>query len=373
MERQIFLSGFPGFIGGRLVRCFLERTSACLHLLVHPSMKGVAEDFCRKWGGRGDRICLYFGDITRPWLGLSGVEWRELTSKVEEVFHLAALYNLSAPYDLSYRVNVLGTYHMLQFCRACRNLRRHNYFSTAYVAGRRRGRILETELDCGQSFRNHYERTKFEAEVLVQESMDLPTTIYRPAIVVGDSRTGEIGKYDGPYYAIYRLALLERRGWLFLAPYILPPVRGDEDSPLNVVPVDFIVEAVFALSGDRGAEGRVFHLVHPRPMSVGEFRRRVFSYFGVDSLPFSISPGVLRLFRAVPSGVWDRLVGIPQSTLDYLVDVPVYDTAGMEGFLLERGVVCPPAESLVGPMVEFVRRNLGDVHFVSTPMGLRAR
>src|SRR5688500_7879259 len=148
-----------------------------------------------------DRIEVLPGDIGEPRLGLSDDEHQRLAGEVTLVFHLAAIYDLAVPLEIAQRVNVDGTGNVLDFCAAAKNLERLLYVSTAYVAGKRTGVVYEHELVMGQEFKNHYESTKFQAEVWVREMLDrVPTTIVRPGIVVGDSKTGETQKFDGPYF-----------------------------------------------------------------------------------------------------------------------------------------------------------------------------
>ncbi len=161
-------------------------------------------------------------------------------------------------------MNVDGTGNVLDLLADCKLLQRHNYVSTAYVAGDRTGHVYEHELLMGQGFKNHYESTKFQAEVWVRHSMDrIPTTIYRPAIVVGDSQTGETQKFDGPYY-ILRTA---QRAMRMKSPI---PQFGKAAAPFNVVPVDFVVDALFAGSLSPDAVGETLHLVDPEPITASE-------------------------------------------------------------------------------------------------------
>src|SRR5437588_62080 len=188
----------------------------------------------------GQRIEILEGDIGERALGLSDDQLQQLQKEVRIAYHLAAIYDLSVPLELAQRVNVAGTGNVLELCAGCQQLERLNYVSTAYVAGDRKGVVYEHELALGQAFKNHYESTKFQAELWVQLRMrDIPTTIYRPAIVVGDSRSGETEKFDGPYYILRTISRVVQRGG---------PIAqmGSDDSPFNVVPVDFIVSAIIA-------------------------------------------------------------------------------------------------------------------------------
>ena len=191
------LTGFPGFIGRRLATRLLEEKGVKLVALVEPRMAEAATAAAAEIDPK--RIEVLAGDISERRLALADADWDRLTKDVRRVYHLAAIYDLAVPIEVAQRVNVDGTGNVLELCAAAKKLERLAYVSTAYVAGRRRGVVYEHELVMGQEFKNHYESTKFQAEVWVREEMaDVPTTILRPAIVVGDSQTGETQKFDGP-------------------------------------------------------------------------------------------------------------------------------------------------------------------------------
>src|SRR4051795_11218769 len=225
------VTGFPGFIGRRLVRR-LVNDGARVIALVEARMADKAREIAPAG------VEVVEGDITERHLGLDDATWERLAGEVTHVFHLAAVYDLAVPAEIAQRVNVDGTGNVLEFCLAASSLERLAYVSTAYVAGKRSGVVYEHELVMGQDFKNHYESTKFQAEVWVRELMDeIPTTILRPAIVVGDSQTGETEKFDGPYYI---LRVISRAGRAKQ-----PTMQfGASDAPFNVVPVDYVVAAM---------------------------------------------------------------------------------------------------------------------------------
>src|SRR5262245_5696979 len=206
------VTGFPGFIGRRLVAALLERDPEVrVTALVEPRMLEAARPVADSIGD--ERIELLAGDITDRRLGLEADDYERLTAETRRVFHLAAIYDLAVPLEIAQRVNVDGTGNVLDFCRAAETLERLAYVSTAYVAGLRTGVVYEHELIMGQEFKNHYESTKFQAEVWVRELLgEVPITILRPAIVVGDSETGETEKFDGPYYVLRALSRAQRLG-----------------------------------------------------------------------------------------------------------------------------------------------------------------
>ncbi len=257
------MTGFPGFIGRRLARKLLEESDDVrLTVVVEKRMQPAAAELAEPWG---DRLEVVVGDIGERRLGLGDSDWDRLTGSVDTVFHLAAIYDLAVPLALAQRVNVDGTGNVIDFCRAAAGLRRHVYVSTAYVAGRRRGTVYEHELVLGQDFKNHYESTKFQAEVWVRESMaDVPTTILRPTIVVGDSQTGETEKFDGPYYLLRAISQAAARSQA-------PMQFGRADAPFNVVPVDYVVAGMAAAAVDDAMTGETLHLVDPEPITAAAF------------------------------------------------------------------------------------------------------
>src|SRR5947199_8938382 len=262
----VLFTGFPGFIGTRVVRALLTADpKLSVAAVVEPRMAARARDVAVRLDGQ--RIEVLEGDIGERGLGIAADRLDSLRSEVTIAYHLAAIYDLAVPLDTAQRVNVDGTGNVLEVCASCKKLERLNYVSTAYVAGDRKGVVYEHELALGQGFKNHYESTKFQAEVWVQVRMrDIPTTIYRPAIVVGDSRTGETEKFDGPYYMLRTIAR-SVHDHLPIAQF------GRAEAPFNCVPVDFIVGAMVAAADDPAALGETLHLVDPEPVTAAEVAR----------------------------------------------------------------------------------------------------
>jgi thioester reductase-like protein len=177
----IFFTGFPGFIGTRLVGSILAADSGVrIVALVEGRMADRARQAAAQLPG-GDRVEVLVGDIAQRRLGIAGDDWERLQAETTVAYHLAAIYDLAVPLEVAQRVNVDGTGNVLELCAGCEKLERLNYVSTAYVAGTRTGVVYEHELSLGQGFKNHYESTKFQAELWVRQELDrIPTTIYRP-------------------------------------------------------------------------------------------------------------------------------------------------------------------------------------------------
>jgi thioester reductase-like protein len=345
MPRTILLTGYPGFLAGRLAPRLLEADAdARIVALVEARMAERAR------AQAPDGVEIHVGDITDPRLGLDERTYGRLAGEVVAIHHLAAVYDLAVGAELAERVNVQGTQHVVDFSRRCGQLERHHYVSTAYVSGLRSGRILEADLAAGQAFKNFYESTKFAAEIIVRSAMDeVPTTIYRPAIVVGDSRTGETQKFDGPYYMLRTISAV--RGPLAQI--------GRPDSPFNVVPVDFVVDAILAGVQDPDAVGHTLHLVDPEPQSSADlFTLLAHEWDGR-------TPGV-----RVPPGLLDRSLkfaavrrafgGTPRQSIRYLNHPVRFDTTQASEILGRNGLRCPRFPEYVGAVVGFFREHEHD-------------
>ena len=341
------VTGFPGFIGKRLVAHLAERRpEAALHLLVEPRFAADARRHARALPHPA-RIRVLEGDVAHMHLGLSGEEYGSLCDGLTDLFHLAALHPVGAAREQAERVNVEGTRNVLELAGDCRHLRRLSHFSTAFVAGDRVGVVAEDELDVGQAFRTPYEETKFLGEKLIaRAARRLPITVLRPAIVVGDSGTGEIDHFHGPYYLALRLLA---RPW-GRAPNL--PFGGA--APLHVVPVDFVVAAALALSENPAAAGRTFHLVDPNPMSARRAYETIAALVGADAA----KPGLRARART-------RLLGLPlpshlerreRETLAFASTLVFFNSANTVELLEGTGVRCPPLAAYLPTLVDFVRR-----------------
>lgn len=317
------------------------------------------EEAARKAAGElpgGERIEVLPGDITDRRLGLSGDDYERLTAETKAVFHLAAIYNLAVPLDIAQKVNVEGTGNIVEFCERCQRLERHNYVSTAYVAGTRKGVVYEHELIMGQWFKNHYESTKFQAEVWVRESMDkVPTAIYRPAIVVGDSQTGQTQKFDGPYFMLRAIGVSLRRGWP-IAKY------GRSAAPFNVVPVDFVVNGLMAGSKDDKAIGETFHLVDPEPISAGEVFELLSDIYAKKKPSYTMPARPVALaLKAKP--VQKLFEGIPSESIQYLNHPVRYDARRATDLMERSGLRLPRFREYAEAMVQFYREHEDDPAF----------
>ena len=349
--KHALVTGFPGFIGRRLVHSLLATSGgARVTALVEARMEGVAGELAAE---HGDRLEVVRGDIGERRLALPEADWERLTGSVDTVFHLAAIYDLAVPLELAQRVNVEGTGNVLDFCAAAGGLRRHVYVSTAYVAGLRHGVVYEHELVMGQGFKNHYESTKFQAEAWVRERrQEVPTTILRPAIVVGDSRSGETEKFDGPYYILRSIAQAQRAGRA-------PLQFGRADAPFNVVPVDYVVAAMVAAATDEAMVGQTLHLVDSDPLTAHDLVDALSrEYAGRETrgrVPPWVVASALRLAQ-----VRKLLSDTPRESIAYLNHPVRFDTRRAIELLAPHGLRPPRFGDYVEPMVRFFREHERD-------------
>jgi nucleoside-diphosphate-sugar epimerase len=342
--KVILVTGWPGFIGRRLVPRIADRLDrgrdrVVLFTRSAHVVPGRAE--LKALGIEGEVV---EGDLTRMHLGLSGREYKALTSEVTEIWHLAARYDLSASAASIRTANLEGTRHVLELARGARRLQRLHHFSTAYVSGDRQGVILEDELDAGQRFNDAYERSKFEAERLVRAAMaDLPATVYRPSIVVGDSRTGEVDRFEGPYY----LAIL------LVASPMTVPLPGDGLAPLNVVPVDFVVDAALSMGANPAALGKTIHLVDPAPLSTRKVYELVAARSGRTLPTVPLPHRALEMLLGLP--FLERLARPQRNVIRLVNHFALYNCRNQLDLLAGTGLSCPPITSYLDRLIDFVR------------------
>ena len=342
-------TGFPGFIGARLLPRLLElKPDTRANCLVQPKFMAAAGEARGELEARHPhvrgRIDLTEGDITVQGLGIPAKAARDLRRSLTEAYHLAAVYDLGVRRDVGRLVNVEGTKNVLEFLEQATGFERLHYVSTAYVSGAARGTFRETDLDVGQGFKNHYEETKFQAEVEVARSR-LPRTIYRPGIVVGDSKTGETGKFDGPYFVLRVMEKLPSPG-LFLR-------IGLGFGTVNIVPVDFVVEALAALSASPVSAGKTYHLCDPQPHAPGELTEMFAEAIDKRFVQVPVPLTVARAFFA-PRPV-QRFFGMPAEALDYFDDPVRHDTAVASQDLADLGIECPRLADYLPQLVAFYR------------------
>src|SRR6185436_4017483 len=262
------------------------------------------------------RTELLAGDTSDMDFGLSGKRFLELSRRIDVVHHCAFATYAGVRRHAAERTNIGGTAEVLELCeggeRGCRLV----MWSTASVSGKLQGRVAESELVQPPSFPSVVEETRFRAEQMVRASMDhVPTTILRPSIIVGDSRSGEIDRMEGPYLLI--LLMLSSPVDLRV------PLPGRGDALLNLVPIDYVVDAGIAISRDPRAVGRTFHIVDEDPPTARRVFERIAEATGrpgpVGSLPSPLATALLRT-----PGL-ERFSHIPRTFIEQLATEVTYD------------------------------------------------
>lgn len=350
-DETVFVTGFPGFIAGRLIQRLAE-DGARLMLLVQPSFVARAQQEVRRIAAAakvsGDKFRIVEGDITRENLGLSPDDLAAVRAEATTVFHLAAIYDLAVKRDVALQVNVGGTRNVNQLVRSLRNLRCYHYVSTCYVAGKRRGLIAESDLRHDAGFRNYYEESKHLAEVEVEAlKSELPVIIHRPAVVCGDSQTGETAKYDGIYYLINYLLRMPRLISLFNI--------GNRKVSLNLVPVDFVIAAMVALAGDERAVGKTIQIADPAPLTTHELFNSIARTINDSGSRITFPAPVVQFFLSLP--VAPAITRLPHHAVPYFFLRQTYDTTEGSKLLTTHGVYCPPFSSYVGAIVDFAAKH----------------
>lgn len=350
-DKTLFCTGAGGFIGRYILAHYLEERDCDIYLLENGRFKDRLETYLDETvqdPKTRARVRVLAGDITEPGLGIDAGVVAELTARTTHVIHLAALYSLSAPRDVSVRVNVDGTRNLLDFIEGMPALKRLGYISTVAVVGTHTGIYREDELDVGQKFKNYYEETKYLAEQLVRERCErIPSVIFRPATVVGHSVTGAIEKIDGPYYALTMIA----RNMQGVVP-------NTGDIKFQFAPVDFITDAVYRLFEDEESVGKVFHLVDPAPLSYLEFIDLASEAMGKRKPFLKLPSWMMRRAGSLP--MFERLTGVPPEAFEHSFYRIEYDRSQVAPALAKHHVVCPSVTSYLDVMVEYFMQHAAD-------------
>src|SRR5215211_3120665 len=318
-----FVTGATGFIGRHLVELLLQREGT-VYVLVREGSKGRLEELRSRWGVDSDRVVGIVGDLSQRRLGVSDSDLERLRGEVDHLFHLAAIYDMTADAASQNVANIEGTRHMVEFAEDVEAGRVHMVSSIA-AAGLYRGVWREDMFEEAEDLDNHpYFRTKHDSEGIVRSESTRPWRVYRPGIVVGHSETGEMDKVDGPYYFFKLIRRL--RGtvpeWM--------PMPGIEGREINLVPVDFVARAMDHIAHLDGLDRRAFHLTDPNPRTAGEvidiFARAGHAPQSVGRIPPVAIDAVSPLARAALATfpglnlVTDTVLaefGIPRSVLTY--------------------------------------------------------
>ncbi len=367
-----FVTGATGFIGRNLVERLLDRDpEAHVYVLVRDGSQERLGILCEKWGA-GGRVEAVTGDLLEPRLGVSG-EWiSEHRGEIDHFFHLAAIYDMTASDRRNEELNVGGTRHMLELVAALEPGTLHHVSSVA-VAGSYQGRFTEEMFAEGQELPSPYHRTKYESERLVRERSTAPWRVYRPAIVVGDSRTGEMDKVDGPYYFF---GVIRRLG------NVLPswlPLVGPEIGEVNMVPVDYVADAMVEIAHQPGLDGRAFHLADPEMIGVTEALNEFARAAGAPQVAVRLDQ---RLTGALPVGqalgsltslpgahaIREAVLedfGIPDQVIEHAGFTCSFDTAESEHALAGTGIAVPPLADYAPVLWDYWERKMDPDRFKS--------
>ena len=349
------VTGGTGFLGRHLLERLLRRPDAEVSVLVRRGSLPRLQSLAARLEG-GERIRPVVGDLSAEGLGLAAAD-RTRLDRVDHVVHLAALYDMTADDERNRDVNVDGTRRVVELAAAV-SARRFHHVSSVAVAGEHAGRFTEDMFDEGQELPSPYHATKYEAERIVREQARMPWRVYRPAVVVGDSRTGEMDKVDGPYYLFPTLAGIADVAGASALPLVAPDLGAT-----NVVPVDYVVDAMDALMHAEGLDGRAFHLVHPRPQrlldvynALAEAAGAPRVVLGVDRRLFAPAGLALQLLGRVPGALAARdlllaRMGIPPEVLPHLTFPSEFSALATRRELKRLGVDAPPELASYAPVL----------------------
>ncbi|APV51048.1 short chain dehydrogenase [Betaproteobacteria bacterium GR16-43] len=364
-----FVTGGTGFIGRFLIDNLLDREGT-VYVLVRKGSAKKLDALRVRWGEREKRVVAIAGDLAKPNLGVSSSDLSKLKGKVKHLFHLAAVYDLSADAESQEKANIDGTRNAVEFAAAIEAGCFHHVSSIA-AAGLYDGVFREDMFEDAEALENPYFRTKHESEGIVRKESKTPFRIYRPGIVVGHSKTGEIDKIDGPYY-FFKLIQKMRNA---LPPWV--PTVGIEGGRINIVPVDFVVDAMDHIAHKKGLDGECFHLTDPDPLRVGEIlnlfakaahapqmtmrlNAKMFSFipsFVVDAA-MSLAP-VRRIQKQVLSDL-----GIPKDMFTFINYPTRFDNREAAKQLKGSGIELPRLEDYAWRLWDYWERHLDPDLFI---------
>ncbi len=351
MSGKTLITGYSEQLASLICHEILAREKkARVFLLVRSKKIKAAERLLSKLpASQAERVSLFEGDVRSLDLGLSGVEYKKLVSQVDRIFHVSRSEDYSLDRAQLFEINFTGTGNVLALARECPQLERFVHFSSIYVSGELKGVIDEEEFFHKPRFRNAVEESFHAAEKLVRGSMrKLPVTIFRLGTVVGDSKTGEFFSFKGPYRILQLMLSLERG-----IPLVFP---GKCNGMANLVPVDYVKDAVLHIVELPGSEGTTYQLTDPYPMTARQVLEAMAAYIGRKpprfGLPTMLFGTVLKIPRLA------KLSGIPRELLDYFNQKAIHNTSRTLSDLKGAGISCPRFESYFPLNLEYARQRI---------------
>jgi thioester reductase-like protein len=355
-QDDVLLTGTTGFVGMELLARYLERGERRIVTLVRAASDEAAQArmeavlanlFGSRAGVHRGRVEAFAADLTAPGLGLEPGIRERLACRVSTIVHSAASVSFTLPLEQAREINVEGTRRVLEFAelaRACGGLRRYGHISTAYVAGNHAGSFAERDLELGQAFHNSYERSKFESEQLVRSHGELPSTILRPSIVVGDSKSGWTAAFNVLYWPLRAFA----RG-LFTAVPAIP------SAPVDVVPVDYVADAIHSLCESDGGIGETYHLTAgPEASTMGEIAQLASRYFRLP-LPKVVPPAEFATLKR--SAAENSALDASRAYFPYFSIGTVFDQAATCARLDPEGIKVSPLGEYMERLLDFATRS----------------
>lgn len=367
---QYFVTGATGFIGKRLVKKLLERKGAVVHFLIRKESADKVADLRSFWGVGPTRAIPVFGDLTAKKLGVAADDVKKLKGQIDHFYHLAAVYDLGADEETQVAVNIEGTRNTVDLAKAIDAGHFHHVSSIA-AAGLYEGVFREDMFEEAEGLDHPYFQTKHESEKIVRQDCKVPWTVYRPAMVVGDSQTGEMDKIDGPYYFFKLIQRLRQ----LLPPWM--PTVGLEGGRVNIVPVDFVVNALNVISHQASIAKKCFHLVDPVGYRVGDVldifsraahapRMNLFVNAALlGFIPKSVKKSLMALapVRRVRNAVMKDL-GLPEDMLTFVNYPTRFDCRETMAALKGSGVACPNLKDYAWRLWDYWERNLDPELFI---------
>ena len=358
-----FVTGATGFIGRHLVEQLLQREGD-INVLVREGSTDKLDQLIEKWGPEAkDRVTPVIGDLSEPALGVSDADKQRLKG-VDHFFHLAAIYDMTADDERNEKLNVEGTRHAVELANELQAGILHHVSSIA-AAGNYKGLFREDFFDEGQELPSAYHRTKFQSEKLARELSKVPWRVYRPAIVVGHSQTGEMDKIDGPYY-FFKLFQKLRAMLPQWVPLVAPELGNT-----NIVPVDFVAAAMDHIAHQDGLDHQAFHLTNPRSQRSGEVMNIFADAAHAPKLAVRVDK---RILDSLPKGTLSMLMkapplkdvrktmlaefGIPEEIIDHVGLRPEFDTRDTERALEGSGIAVPDLKEYAWRLWDYWERNL---------------